>query len=225
VIYIFCFDPLFLELYKHTISKLSSKSKVILAKTLEKALNLLQSNPSPHGIFVADASIIEEEEFHPLSRFITKYCKKGGRVILGAFFSASVSPPNLKKYFATEWGLPWEMGSYHRTDVHLNASARGITQGLKLCYSQKAAFLENVRRENSWYLPNKDSVVQSLVFAPTPVPTNETPVAFIKMGSGWLGYAGDVNGEEGTDYVYLGMLGLDYKKGDDYLNTRLKVSL
>jgi len=38
--------------------------------------------------------------------------------------------------------------------------------------------------------------------------TSECPVAFAKVGDGWLGYIGDVNAEEESDNVVLGMLGL-----------------
>ena len=61
--------------------------------------------------------------------------------------------------------------------------------------------VSSVDKTAAWYLPTADSVVESAVFGPTPVPIT-------KVGNGWLGYIGEVNSEKETDDVVLGMLGL-----------------
>ena len=46
--------------------------------------------------------------------------------------------------FFRSWGLPWEFGDYHRTDVHLNRRVRQIHKMfLAPSYSQKAVFLNS----------------------------------------------------------------------------------
>lgn len=47
-----------------------------------------------------------------------------------------------------------------------------------------------------------------MVFAPAPVDLNEAPVVYTRVGRGYLGYIGDVNGEEESTNVILSMLGL-----------------
>ena len=73
-------------------------------------------------------------------------------------------------------------------------------------YSQKAVFLSNVAQSDSLYLPSSDSMTQSLVFSPQSVKQDQTPLAFTKVGDGWLGYVGDVNNEQGSQAVILAML-------------------
>ncbi|KAB8218904.1 hypothetical protein BDV33DRAFT_204950 [Aspergillus novoparasiticus] len=64
-------------------------------------------------------------------------------------------------------------------------------------------------RGDMWYITDDDSVVQSMVFPATKVNTaGETAVALAKVGTGNLGYVGDVNAEEGSNAVVLAMCGL-----------------
>ena len=61
----------------------------------------------------------------------------------------------------------------------------------------------------AWYTGTDRSVIETRVPLPgSAIDLLETPVAFAGVGSGWIGYAGDVNGEEGTTAVFLKMLGL-----------------
>lgn len=109
-----------------------------------------------------------------------------------------------------KWDLPWEAGSYHRTTLYLNQEAiERPTTGLLPSYSQKAVFLRHVDPDTAWYVASDRSVVESLVPLPGPgINLLETPVAYARVGDGWIVYVGDVNGEKGTDAVVLGMLGL-----------------
>lgn len=72
-------------------------------------------------------------------------------------------------------------------------------------YSQKAVFLKNVNATDSIYAPSSESRTQSHVFQAETVDQDQAPVAFTKIGSGWLGYIGDVNNEEGSQNVVLAM--------------------
>ena len=61
----------------------------------------------------------------------------------------------------------------------------------------------------AWYVAMDRSVIESLVPLPGPgIDLLETSVAFAWWENGWVGYVGNVNGEEVTSAVVLGMLGL-----------------
>jgi hypothetical protein len=54
-------------------------------------------------------------------------------------------------------------------------------------------------------MPSPESTIQSRVFPPDPVNPDQTPVAFTKLGHGWLGYLGDVNNEIGSQKIVMEM--------------------
>lgn len=109
-----------------------------------------------------------------------------------------------------KWDLPWEAGSYHRTTLYLNQQIIDRpTDRLPSSYNHKALFLKNVDPDTAWYVASDRSVVESLVPLPgLGIDLLETSVAFVRVGSGWIGYVGDVNGEEVTSAVVLEMFGL-----------------
>lgn len=119
--------------------------------------------------------------------------------------------PNEFESFFEKWGLGWKMGDYHRTTFVLNPNPSSLRPSTPLpaSYSMKAVHLKSINSTDAIYVPTPHSRVQSLVFAPTKV-TNleEAPVVYTKIGSGYLGYVGDVNAEEETTSVVLGMLRL-----------------
>lgn len=47
-----------------------------------------------------------------------------------------------------------------------------------------------------------------MVFAPEEANKEESPAVLTRVGTGWLGWQGDVNAEIGTTYCILAMLGL-----------------
>ena len=79
---------------------------------------------------------------------------------------------------------PGNFGSYHRTDVFLNASADGVpTTGLAESYSQKAVHVNGAESASACYLREEESRIQSLVFAPSEIADkSEAPVVFQKLG-------------------------------------------
>ncbi|KAK0270633.1 hypothetical protein LTR35_010841 [Friedmanniomyces endolithicus] len=58
------------------------------------------------------------------------------------------------------------------------------------------------------YWPTSASRTQSMVFAPQAVDTAQTPAVLGACGRGKVGYTGDVNHEEPTNWVVLAMCGL-----------------
>jgi hypothetical protein len=191
------------------LTKIAERSDFKRAKSPVEALQLLEEHRTPQAIIVTDQGLLNQPN-QTLSRRVVEYVRNGGRVVLGACFSSLVRPKDLDRYFGQVWDLPWRMSSYHRTTVSLNREARQLPGGsIPSSYSQKAVSLKGVEKYAAWYLPTATSTVESMVFSPQPISNLlETPVAFIDVGEGWLGYIGDVNGEEGTDSLLLGMAGL-----------------
>jgi hypothetical protein len=73
----------------------------------------------------------------------------------------------------------------------------------------KAVHVEGIKAEEAVYAPTDDSRIQSHVFAPTKITNlSAAPVVYTQIGSGFLGYIGDVNAEEETTSVILAMLRL-----------------
>ncbi|RMZ85141.1 hypothetical protein DV738_g37, partial [Chaetothyriales sp. CBS 135597] len=200
---------LFHDVFARLVDQVEQRATVKHAGNTRQALDLLYGDIKPKAILVTDANIATPRN-RIVSEMLVEFAQNGGTVVHGGSFSSMIRPPDFNRLLEKTWNLPWKFGSYHRTIVALNKVADGIPPGVKLpsSYSQKAVFLTNVNKNAAWYLPTEDSVVDSAVFAPNPVPTNETPIVFAKVGKGWLGYIGDVNAEEGSDAVVLAMLGL-----------------
>jgi hypothetical protein len=60
-----------------------------------------------------------------------------------------------------------------------------------------------------WYVATDRLVIKSRVPLPgRGIDSLETLVTFARLGNGWIGYVGDINGEEGTTAVVLEILGL-----------------
>jgi hypothetical protein len=124
-------------------------------------------------------------------------------------FPSFAPPPDLDRLF-NSLGLPWQSGSYHRTDFRVNPDMKHIdTSGLVPSYSQKALHVKHVARDDAIYLPSESSRIQSAVFPPDKIEDlTESPAVFGTVGRGKVGYLGDVNGEVETDPVVVAMCGI-----------------
>ncbi|KAK0190080.1 hypothetical protein F5146DRAFT_958640 [Armillaria mellea] len=162
---------------------------------------------SPPTVVIAiDAEILEPENSVVLQRLL-QYTREGGTTICCCNFSGAIHNARVKTFFAT-WGLPWDLGSYFRTTVHLNQAATGmVLEGLPKSYSVKSMTLLNVARRHRIYAPSPTSRVESNVFGPNEIPidVNECPCAYGPVGRGWLGYVGDVNNEDGSTRIIMAM--------------------
>lgn len=198
------------------LKKMKEKANVLQAyysKPGEPAA-LLEAHPSARAIWIVDPQITTSK-YAALSRQVVDYVRNGGTAILGGFFTSFVRPNDFDKWIRTAWGLPWMSGQYERTTVVFQNSATGRRDAgqrwrddLVAAYSSKAVFLKGVAAEDSWYSSPQDARSESFVFGPVPVEA-QTAVAFAKVGSGHLGYTGDVNNEEGTTLAVLAMMGLN----------------
>ncbi|KAI9032945.1 hypothetical protein DFJ74DRAFT_597421, partial [Hyaloraphidium curvatum] len=95
-----------------------------------------------------------------------------------------------------------------RTTHRANPAFADRMPGLPERYSMKALHVDGAEADQRVYVPAEGAVTESRVFPVMPVTDKgEAPIAFAKVGEGYLGYVGDVNNETGTQRVILAMIG------------------
>ncbi|KAL2132138.1 hypothetical protein VTI74DRAFT_4144 [Chaetomium olivicolor] len=185
-------EGLFDDVWGNLVSQITSRAKMERATTPSAALSVLNQEHPPTVILVADGAIARQRQ---VWKCVIDRLRGGATVVLAGCFSSMVTMGQFDRFFA-RLGLPWRRGSYHRETVKLRRHVVGarLANRLPAAYSQKALFVKNVDRSAVWYTEEETS--------------NEAAVVFAEVGSGRLGYVGDVNGEEGSDAVVLAMCGL-----------------
>ena len=198
----------FNDMYEGFIRLLKTKAEFRQANTPEEARAAFNSHPKPAAILSADESLTVSTRIS-LVHDALSYVRSGGVLVFMGLFSSFTRPPNIKTLFS-RFDLPWESGSYHRSTFKLNREMTHFEKsGLAASYGQKALHLANVTYDDAVYLPGDESVIESNVFGPRRVTDQtETPAAFAKVGEGKIGYVGDVNNEDETTPMILGMCGL-----------------
>ncbi len=211
---------------KHFISALRSKLRTVRALNAQKALRYL-ADENLACVVVADGGINDDKN----SAFLSSpmgWVNAGGTVVIGCLFPSSISGREFDQFFE-KWGVPWKMGNHSRTTFVLNRLNLQLEyyerENLAASYSMEALRLKGVKDEDVLYAPpedrdkykykddwegdsdNKDLSVLSHELPPPLV--DDLPhvaVAYTRIGKGFLGYVGDVNGEEKTTSVILAML-------------------
>lgn len=198
----------FNDMYEGFIRLLKTKAEFRQPNTPEEARAAFNSHPKPAAILSADESLTVSTRIS-LVHDALSYVRSGGVLVFMGLFSSFTRSPNIKTLFS-RFDLPWESGSYHRSTFKLNREMTHFEKsGLAASYSQKALHLANVTYDDAVYLPGDESVIESNVFGPRRVTDRtETPAAFAKVGEGKIGYVGDVNNEDETTPMILGMCGL-----------------
>jgi hypothetical protein len=193
---------------EHFLSTLRSKIRVIQALKARKALQCL-ADTNLKAVYVADEGINKSKNSGVLSCLI-EWVNAGGIAVVGSLFPTLANRPEFERFFK-KWGVPWKMGDYLRTTFVLNPSTHQLSShsaNLTTPYCIKAVQLKGVDAKDVLYAPTEDSRLQSHVFAPSPVDLSNVPVAYTRIGDGFLGYIGDVNAEEESTSVILAMLRL-----------------
>ncbi|KAF5386644.1 hypothetical protein D9615_002037 [Tricholomella constricta] len=192
-----------------TIAAIKAKSSVKTACSAKEALTHLVA-PGLAGVFVVDAGITNRQHSEVVTKLVA-YAKAGGSVLIGGAFSTFVRPKDMDTFFEKSWGVSWKPGSYHRTTFVLNPGHElaKANPSLPTSYSMKALHVKNVTPDSMIYHPTAGSRLESLVFAPKPVPTlAESPAVQARIGEGYLNYIGDVNWEIESTKLVLAMLRL-----------------
>ncbi|KZP09236.1 hypothetical protein FIBSPDRAFT_242463 [Athelia psychrophila] len=205
-------DPdMFNGMHGHFMGALSSKADYAQATTSKDALNIL-SNRQVSAVYVTDPTMAAARTPHSaLVAKLVEYVKGGGTVVFGGLFSGMIRPDDNDAFFKNVWGLGWKMGNYHRTDFVINPLTHPkFIRGLDVpeLYNVKTVHLKGVAAQDVVYAPMDGSYTQSAVFAPQKVYASEVPVAYTQIGGGYLGYHGEVNGEDETTNIILSMLGV-----------------
>lgn len=184
----YLWDGVFGDLHE----EISSKAKVEMVTGLEQAIEVLSHDSAPSIILVGDAAISRQKK---LFESVADRLRAGATVVLCGSFSSSVNSGEFSRVFS-RLGLPWSRSSYYRDHAMLRPDAVGthLSSQLPKSYSQKANYVGGVEKSAAWYTAASSS--------------DETAVAFVKVGYGRLGYIGDVNGEEESTPVVLAMCGL-----------------
>jgi len=196
---------------------LRANAHVIEATELRTAINVLTSciaSTKPSAVLVTDVAILEPNR-KGLATKLAEYARAGGTVVFGGMFPSEANPPKYNAFFNKIWGVNWSFGSYTSADTALNRSVTSadrlrIGEGvLSESYHMKAVHVRGAGRDASVYLEKEepdesDSEHGSHTFQRQ----EETPVAFSKFGTGYLGFLGDVNPGENATKVIVAMCGL-----------------
>ncbi|PIL32504.1 hypothetical protein GSI_05207 [Ganoderma sinense ZZ0214-1] len=209
----------FQEDHSQVFSGLIRNASINIIHDTDTAAATLSASPSLGDVvLVADGAILQHAHTALLYKLI-HFAHEGATVVLAMDFYAELTPANARTFFG-RWGLPWDAGDYLRTTFVLNPMSLPSplsASALQPDYSMKAVVLKGVPRAAAVYLPGNDSHIESHVFAPTPIRGAEaqmTPAAFARVGRGYLGYVGDVNGEQGSTRLTIEMCGVKIRPGD-----------
>ncbi|KAF9068046.1 hypothetical protein BDP27DRAFT_1295616 [Rhodocollybia butyracea] len=196
------------SLFENLISSMRQVASCEYATRANDAKNVLARDPPPTAVLSIDAGPTMSK-YRSLNEQLVRYARAGGIVVFGGNFSNHFAFNTATAFFGA-WGVPWTLGDYHRTTVYLNRNGvPGMNlAGLESSYSVKALNLADVAPDSVVYSPSLDSLTQSHVFAPTSVDISQAPAAFTKVGSGYMGYTGDVNAEHPTTKIIMAMLHL-----------------
>ena len=183
--------PFFEEMAASFMQVLQNAADVKTATTPPEASRLLSS---VSAVFVADAGIVEKKNLS-LLKSLVDFAKGGGRVIFGGLFSSFIKPSELNSLLATNWQLPWKAGDYTRAVFNANTAVKIPLPGIPESYSMKALHLDRVELDQRVYLRSQSS--------------KQAPATIASVGTGVMGYIGDVNMEQETTALILAMLGLN----------------
>lgn len=192
----------------HLLKTLRDKVNVLLAENATQASTYLNT-PGLAGVIVGDEGIADRSNFRAMNQLVD-YVKRGGSVVFGGLFPTFISGNDFTRLFSS-FGLHWERGSYFRTTFHVNTENDIVKRNPSLVasYSMKASHIRNIAPESAIYTANETSRTQSLVFPSIPVTDfDESPAVCVRLGTGSVGYLGDVNAEEESTKTILAMLGL-----------------
>lgn len=195
------------EVYCRLFDMLREQAQLECVKGRGAALRFLADN-QPRAIIATDEGITNPRNSPVLDRVI-QYARGGGTVILGLMFPCIAKFDDIDATFAG-FGLPWKCCMYRRSTFTLN---HPVIQNLNCRdllpeYSQKALRVSSIDAQNAVYLERLESEDEDADLPSSPVYTEGAPVAWAKIEKGYLGYIGDVNGEEGSDRVVMAMCGL-----------------
>jgi hypothetical protein len=198
----------FADLYTDLHNKIKAKFSTMTMTTEAAAIDHLSTTTLQVALAV-DAGIAMRANEELLYQ-LTCWVKAGGTLILACLFSRLVKPV-YHTWLYEMFQLPWIPGDCFRTTFSLNPRMKATFgpknySTLKPLYSMRSQNLRNVSVEEQVYAPTISSRVESFIFPPDQVDIEECPAAFTKCGEGFVGYIGDVNGEQGSQSLLIAMI-------------------
>jgi hypothetical protein len=197
------------DLYTDFNNLLKTHADVEYATTPEEARTLFnRSANKPTAILSVDESLTKSSRL-TLVREAASYVRSGGTLIFMGVFSGFTRPSDMKLLFS-KFELPWQSGDYTRNICVFNPAMTLLeTGGMAASYSQKALQVRDVQLGDAVYLPSAESESGSTVFPPRSADgRTQASAAFARVGTGKVGYVGDVNNESDTAAVVLRMCGV-----------------
>jgi hypothetical protein len=196
------------DLYADFNKLLESHANIEYATTPDEARGVFnRSVNKPAAILSVDESLTSSTHI-TLVHEAASYVRSGGTLIFMGVFSGFTRPSDMQLLFS-KFDLPWAAGDYHRETCVFNPAMMLLDiSGMAASYSQKALHVKNVQRGDAVYLPQAWSESASALFPPRSANgLTQAPAAFARVGTGKVGYVGDVNNENDTHTVVLRMCG------------------
>jgi hypothetical protein len=204
--------PVFVEIGK--------KMTILEAKSEQVAIRKLHKRGDRPRAVICGGEL--QPRYHPrlVNRLVNFVRDGGGTAIFALGFPNFMPMDEFDKLFAAFGLSSWKHGSYHRTTHMLRtiSAPPGSPLGellnrggnhLSKAYSMKALHIATPDKFEGIYHATSESRIESHVFSPEKIKDrDEAPVAFAKVGRGWVGYVGDVNNEAESQTVILAMIDL-----------------
>jgi ribonuclease HI len=114
------YEGFFDAIYADLIASLTSRYRVQRVRKPDSALKYLNNAENrPVAILIVDPAVVKKANVAVLERVKT-YVRAGGTAVFMANFSSFITATTMKMLWSTHWGLDWQSGDYHRTDVSTN---------------------------------------------------------------------------------------------------------
>ena len=148
----------FENIYADLIIQFAAQSTLQRCNDVNSMVDYL-TNTTPSAIIFTDPGIATKPNARATEK-LKEYVSNGGTAIFACTFSSFITPPQMSKFWSSNFYFPWQSGSYLRTEVRLNAHVAPELD-LSKCvaqYSTKALFLKNVNGSDALYSPPPGAV-------------------------------------------------------------------
>jgi hypothetical protein len=213
-------DTLFKDTHAHLLQALRTRAHLTTSLTAPDALHHLTKSDLA-AVLVTDCQISDSEM--PFKEVLTKlveYARSGRPVVIGGTFSSFMRFPDFAVFFGAAWGVQWKCSAYTKDEFSYSPAVNALFKDdarlpASLPY-MKGVYLTGFEPGDAVYHPRvyKDSDEEDPDDdEPNVRPTireqpAESPIVYTRLGKGYLGYVGFVNGEEELTDVVLAMLRL-----------------
>lgn len=204
------------------VDKLEDRIEIINKKYSDEDVSredLMRPEKRPDAVIVT-VSQIYNPQLQPgrrLTEFLVEYVNFGGTLIL-CRTAANLWSDYIDNWFHFRWGLPWRRGALRKTAVKrsergLGPKSAGQLQDLPRYWYSEFQCLKGVDySQDQWYRITSVAMYTDQRGDKRPVPQeerNQTAVAFVPVGEGFLGWVGDKEKAPEQEMIIAAMLNLD----------------